>query len=76
MFPYNRKLTTFQTKEDRFLESKGWLLPGRDKTHQKSNFLQEKVFNFITISFTKRFRKYVRNVIKDINKLKSIMLLY
>ena len=71
MFPYNRKLTTFQTKEDRFLESKGRLLPGRDKTHQKSNFLQEK-----SISFTKRFRKYVRNVIKDINKLKDIMLRY
>ena len=44
MFPYNQKLTTFQTKEDRFLERKGWLLPGRDITHQISNFLQEKVY--------------------------------
>ena len=42
MFLYNREIMTFQKKKvDRFLESKGWLLPGRDKRHQKSNFLRK-----------------------------------
>ena len=45
MFPYNRKLTTFQTKEDRFLESKGRLLPGRDKTSKIKLFTRNGLFH-------------------------------
>ena len=42
MFPYNRKLTTFETKEDRFLERKGWLLPGRDENTSKIKLFTRK----------------------------------